>query len=116
MSASTMNKARKALSQLGQVIYAWREVDQIRASLPAKLRRQLPASRYNVVVGILSQLKARGAVHSRGVDGFGAIPVAAIAAVAIVGVAGAAVIVATWPAIQREHRAAMAARSKLSVC
>lgn len=108
--ALTMAQARKVLAKLREAFALWAETDAIRRSLPAKLAVRVPASRVRVLASIVSKLKSRGAIRDSGVEGYGWVQL--VAAVAIVGVIGAAVIVAFWPTIQREHRAAMDARNK----
>lgn len=103
--------AKNALNTLFDTIKRWQRVNALRAKLPAKYARQIPASRAKVLAAIVKGLRAMGAIRVKGDlplgdPGYGWVQVA-IAGVAIVAVAGAATVWAVFkylPRIQEEAR------------
>jgi len=104
-------KAAAAVRKLQETIRTWVEVDTIRRRLPPHLARWVPPSRLRVVMGLARRLAGKGAIRMQEqpgqLSGF-FIPLVVLAGV---GIAGATVIVAVSPAILREHREAVRAKS-----
>lgn len=106
-------QAAAAVAKLQDTIRTWVEVDTIRRRLPPHLARQIPPSRLGVVLALARRLAAKGAIRLQGGDSLGSLGAVFIPLVILagVGIAGAAVIVAVMPAILREHRESVRAKS-----